>query len=338
MPTLLDAFNSKAFDMLEMTAAVNKQPFVPGRAGSLGIFESRGVTTTQIMIEEQSGTLVLVPKTERGAPPNQNKHAKRVARSLVVPHLPMEDTIMASEIQNVRAFGSTELQGVEEVRNQRLNEMRNKIAATIEYQRIGAIKGVLLDSDGSTTIYNLFTEFGVSQDTVDFVLGTSTTDILGKTVEVAGLIEDELGAAVYDHIHVFAGKTWWAKFIAHAKVTDAYKYFEARGQRYNPNRDDMRYRGFEFGGVVFEQYRGKVGGISFIADSEAYAFPVGVPGLFQTAFAPADFLDTVNTVGLPMYSKAEMMKYERGVNVLVESNPLSICTRPKVLIKLSTSN
>jgi hypothetical protein len=41
-------------------------------------------------------------------------------------------------------------------------EMATKMDATLEHLRIGAIKGQILDADGSALIYDLFTEFGVT--------------------------------------------------------------------------------------------------------------------------------------------------------------------------------
>jgi hypothetical protein len=264
---------------------------------------------------------------------------QRIARSLVVPHLPTEDKVMADEVQNVRAFGSTELQAISDKINLKLATMTRAHDATLEFGRIGAVKGVILDADGTTTIYNLFTEFGLSQTQVDFVLGTTTTEILTKATAVSGAIEDELGAAIYDHVHVFCGKTFWDKFITHPNVKTAYQYYQATGQNMNPLRDDLRYKGFQFAGLVWEEYRGKVGGVSFVADAEAYAFPVGVPGLFQTYFAPADFIETVNTNGLPRYAKQAVdPEFGRWVKLHMQSNPLSINTRPKTSIKLITSN
>lgn len=330
---MIDIFNSDAFRMVSMTDAINRVPYVPGLAGQLGIFRETGITTTSVMVEEQDGNLALVPNTLRGAPPNQNRSGRRRARSLVVPHLPLEDVIMASQVQNVRAFGGTQLQALEQVRDQKLSEMSSKLDATVEYGRIGAIKGVILDADGSTVIYDLFDEFDRTQESVDFVLGTGSTDVKGKILEVKRHIEDGLGANVYTRVHCFCGSEWFDKFTSHQSVRDAWN-------RWNDGaffRQDNR-KGFEYCGVWFEAYRGRVGGVDFVETDEAHFFPVGVPDLFRTYFAPGDFLETANTPGLPRYARSQPMDYNKGLKVLVESNPLSICTRPEVLVKGTTSN
>jgi hypothetical protein len=73
---------------------------------------------------------------------------------------------------------------------------------------------------------------------------------------------------------------------------------------------------------------------TFTDASKAYFFPVGVPGLFRQYNAPADFVETANTVGLPRYAKQAVdQQFARWVMLHVQSNPLPICTRPRVLIK-----
>ncbi|MGH6898755.1 MAG: major capsid protein [Geminicoccaceae bacterium] len=67
---------------------------------------------------------------------------------------------------------------------------------------------------------------------------------------------------------------------------------------------------------------------------KAYFFPVGVPGRFRQYNAPADFVETANTIGLPRYAKQAVdQQFARWVMLHVQSNPLPICTRPRVLIK-----
>lgn len=48
--------------------------------------------------------------------------------------------------------------------------------------------------------------------------------------------------------------------------------------------------------------------------------------------APADFIETVNTMGRPLYSKLSIDKdLQRWVNIHAQSNPLPICMRTGVL-------
>lgn len=96
-------------------------------------------------------------------------------------------------------------------------------------------------------------------------------------------------------------------------------------------RESFARRTFQYGPVMFEEYRGKVGTVNYIADNECRFFPLAVPGLFETTFAPANYIETVNTIGLPVYAKTTPDPKGRWVDIDVQSNPLVYCTRPRVL-------
>jgi hypothetical protein len=75
----------------------------------------------------------------------------------------------------------------------------------------------------------------------------------------------------------------------------------------------------------------------FIAANEGHCFPIGTLGTFTTYFAPADFNETANTLGQPLYAKQEPRKFERGTDLHTQSNPLPMCLRPAVLVKLTNT-
>ncbi len=338
--SILDIFNTDAFSMLSLTHAIEKLPFKPNRIDTMGLFESQGIATTTAVIEERQGTLALLRSKSRGLVGDVAPHQVRVARSFVVPHYPYEDIILAADLQNKRKFGSeSESESVTTAVNDQLQEMKEAHEVTLEYLRIGAIHGKVVDGDGSTELFNLFTEFGIAEPTkVDFLLGTDTTEIGVLLVGIKETIEDALGATPYDHIHCLCSRDWFSAFINHPEVQYAYQYYqEARALR-----EDMR-EGFDYKGVVFEVYHGSIGGTEFIPQNDSSQdtcrfFPVGVRQLFVTVFAPGDFIETVNTVGQPIYAKQEVTEFQRGVKLHVQSNPLPLCTRPGVLVGGYTSD
>jgi len=63
--------------------------------------------------------------------------------------------------------------------------------------------------------------------------------------------------------------------------------------------------------------------------------PEGVANLFITRFSPADYVEAANTIGLPYYAKQELMRMGKGVELEAQSNPITICTRPTAVIKLT---
>ena len=214
----------------------------------------------------------------------------------------------------------------------KLQNMRNKHAITLEYLRMGALKGVILDADGST-LYDLYSEFGITAKTVSFALGTAGTEVLLKVLEVKRHIEDNLKGEFMTGILCLCSQGFYDAFTTHAKVKEAFQYYQRNQQLGNDYRT-----GFTFGGVTFEEYRGQATDASgnvrkFIADDEAHFFPLGTANTFRTFFAPADFNETANTLGLPLYAKQEPRKFGRGTDLHTQSNPLPICLRPEVLVK-----
>ena len=334
MPTM-DVFNDDAFSLRSLTAAILKAPHKPGRIGELGLFSESGITTTTVQVEEKDGQLSLIQASPRGGPGSTIGGEARRLRALNVPHLQRESTIIADSIQGVRAFGTeSDVSTVQAVVNQRLATLRAMHEVTLEHLRVGALKGLILDADGLTTIYNLFTEFAVSQQTQNFDFGDATLKVRAVCTAVLRAMEDELGASTYDRAHAFCSASWFDALIDHPIVTQSFQY-----QQGNVNREDLR-KGFTYGGITFEEYRGKVGTIDFIPDGEAYCFPIGAMTekgpLFQTYFAPADFEETVNTIGLPIYAKqARDPEFQRWVKLHSQSNPLPICLRPRSVIKLT---
>ncbi len=245
-------------------------------------------------------------------------------------HLPQRATIKADEIQNLRAFGSeTELEALQTVVNRRLGKMRRQLDATHEFHRIGAIKGQVLDADGRSVVVDLLTAFGIKQTVIEFELGQAATEIRTKCQLVLDEIEDALGNIPFSGARVLCGRNFWNKLIVLKTVKETYLNTAMAAALRGDTRD-----AFDIGGCTFERYRGRVGNIGYVADDEAHAVPEGVPDLFITRFAPADYVEAVNTTGLPYYAKQELMDFGKGVELEAQSNPIHLCTRPKAIIEL----
>lgn len=335
MPEMLDAFDGDAFDFTTLTASVNNEPFAPGQVGALNIFEEEGIDTTDLAIEERDGSLEIVAETARGGPGETVAKDYERMRKLVVPHWQRDDAVTAEEVQGKRAFGTIDQrETVEDRVVRRAMKHFRDFDVSLEFQRVGALKGIILNKKGQVR-YNLFNEFGVSQpDTVYLDLGNANPAAGALRVacdEIIETIEDNLTGTPYGHIHCLAGRNAYRNLFQHKEVVDSYKNtVEAAFLRQGIPRT------FQFGDITFERYR--TGGMAnFIGDDDLQFFPVGAPGLFITRFAPADYNDTVNTMGLPRYLRVFVMKNNKGYRMEAQSNPISLCLKPKVLIKGSSA-
>lgn len=329
---MLNVFKTDAFSTVSLTDAVLKAPYKPGRIGQLKLFREKGMVNTTAIVEEKSGQLSLISTSPRGGPGSTLGAAKRTARSFIAPHLERESKIMADEVQGIRAFGSEDAtEAVEAMVNDRLAELRAMHEVTLEWHRIGAIQGNILDADGVSTIYNLFTEFGLTQQTQNIVLSSATTDVRGQCTAILRKIETELGAEPVSSYRAFCGANFFDAFISQATVVNSIQYQESQLLR-----SDLR-AGFTFGGITWEEYRGTVSGQPFINADQAFVFPEGT-SIFATYYAPADFLEAVNTLGLPIYAKlVQDDELNRWVKLHTQSNPLALCLRPRAVVKVTKS-
>ena len=323
-------FEDDAFSVSSLTAAINDQEYLPGRISSLGLFREEGISTITVQIEKDGDTLALVPAGERGTSGLVVGATKRTLIPFNTVHLPERFTIKADEIQGIRAFGSrTELQSVQDVVNKRLAKARRQLDATHEFQRMGALNGQILDADGKTSLLDIYKTFGVNRKKLSMGLGNPDTELRVRAGEALDMQEEALGSITSSGSRAFCGKNFWNKLIVHKSVKETY----LNTMQAAALRGDAR-ESFEFGGIVWERYRGKVAGVSFVHDDKALLIPEGVPDLYISSFAPADYMETVNTQGIPYYSKIEPMAFNKGMAGEAQSNPLHICTRPRAQILL----
>ena len=317
------------FSVANLTAAVNKLPAIPGKVGAMGLFDEKGVTSTSVVIDEREGRLVLVPNTSRNDDPAPMKGSKRKRRTFETLHLPLNRPILPSQLQGVAAFGQEDATApVATVINDNLQELKNSIEATREFQRVGALRGKLLDADGEV-ISDLFKEFEVSQKKITVALSNAGTNVRKACLDAKRFSESKLGGVMVTGFRALCGPDWFDALIDHEKVKAAFANYQEAQDRLG---GDMR-SGFTFGGIEFIEYDVTVSGQRFIPADIAQVFPVA-RGVFRMFNAPANYNETVNTIGQPFYSKAEERKLGKGWDVEAQANPLAMCLFPEALVEL----
>ena len=338
--TVADVFQSNLFTSTSLTSAVNEIAYVPTLLMEMNLFEVQGIPTTTAFIERKGDVLALVQSTPRGGPGTNVARNLREAIAFTAAHLQLEDKIYADEIQNVRAFGSgNQLEGVEQVRDQRLLTMSRSLDLTLEYHRLGAIQGLVLDADGTTVLADLYDKFGISAPAdVPMDLSAAWTQDDGGVLQqklnpVLREIDAELGGISPSGYAALAGDDYFDALVTHPERRETYKFQSEAAAL----RDDGR-RVFTYGGVKWINYRGT--GAVKIDDAEARLFPLGVPGLFKQLFSPADTMEAVNTMGRVKYALAvpDPSGKNKFLELEVQSNPITYCERPKVLRKLKAGS
>ena len=154
------------------------------------------------------------------------------------------------------------------------------------------------------------------------MLGTAGTNVQAKCREVLRDIETELKGETMNGVLALVSPGFFDKLIGHAKVEEAYKYFSSTGAQ--PLREDTRRR-FPFAGIVFEEYNATVtlstgATETLVPAGEGIAFPLGTMDTFVTYGAPANLIETVNTMGLPIYARQIARQDGSAIDVKTEAS------------------
>lgn len=332
---MLDIFNSSAFSTRSLTGAITLVPNQFGRLNAMGLFVDRFARNRLIAVERKTNTLTILPTVPWGAPATKGGVSTRELISLSIPHIPVEDLIPAADVQGIRGFGSeSELESVQDLVNEKLVSLAGNLDHTLEYMKWGALNGTVLDGAGATVL-DIETAFNVSRGGATWTLSNTATEIETLVSTMKTYYETQAQGVVYNGIHVFCSTGWWNAFKTHANVKAIYTNYINAGRAMG---EDYRNR-FEAWGVVFEQFPG-TGSImdgstvNFVPANEAIAVPIGTD-IFQTHYAPADFIETVNTMARPRYAKQVIdPEFQRWVKIHAQSNPLCISTRPDLIYRL----
>lgn len=337
MPSM-DVFRGDAFSAISLTGSIDKVGYNPGLLGSIpGLFVPVPVTTTSVFIEERENAPALIQTSERGSAPKQKGGDLRTARSFRTLRLAQGSRIMASQIQNIRAWGSeTELHSVQAEVARRNMLMRNDMELTFENMRLACVtQAKVLDADG-TELYDWADEFEQSiPNEVDFDLDNASPAsgaVRKKCNAVRRSILTNLKGLGGNGVSIAAlcGDAFWDDLTAHPEVEKTFlNTQQAADLRAGFGQAWTR---FNYGDVTWINYRGTDDGTTVSVDTnKAKFFPIGA-GIFQIAWSPGETFDFVNTPGRPIYNMI-IPDDDRNAYVDVEqySYPLPVCTMPAAL-------
>lgn len=328
MPTLLDeAFGAG----VDLTAAINdialpNEPLI----NRLVDFSEAGIESTKGFVEREGEVIQFLPTSARGGVATPHRSGPRAGVEVSTVHIPTRGSAYADEVQNMRSFGKTTSDTPEALRTKKLTEMRKNLEYTLAMHRVGAIKGLVLDADGSTLL-DMFALWGVAQQVVSFALDVSGTNILLKVIDSERKSEDALGGNTPTEFVALASPTFMDSLRGHAD-------YEKRLQFAAPSALMSDFRtAIAIGNTSFVEMRAPAGSPIAIEDNTAYLVPRGVEGLLIARFAPGDYVDSVNQVGVPIYARSEPMPMGKGYTLEAQSNPFHLCTRPRAIVKLTAA-
>ena len=337
----MDIFNSDAFSQRQMLQAFETFDYLPQIVRELGIFTPEPIRGSIAQIETRGNTLSLIQTSPRGAPNDQATVEKRSMIPLDTYRITKEDTIQASELLNIRAFGSeSEVMQVMAEVNRRLTGptgIVREIEYTWEHMMLSAMQGAMVDADDSELI-NFFDTFGVSQaDEIDFDLDNATPAngaLRKKCEQVYRQTRRASGGSFLSSSTIIGlcGDNFWDDLNAHEEVTERRKAMVQGGFADGLSGifgDDNIVR---FGKVAFVHYWGSDDGAVGVGTDKVKFVPLGVPGLFRHIMAPGEAWSHLGQPGQAVYVEVlPDRERERYVRVIASSYPLMLCTRPAML-------
>jgi hypothetical protein len=336
----IDIFNDNAFGLVELSAAIVDMPYVPNFLDTIGLITPQSSRTESVVIERRDTVLHLVPTTPRGAAPVKNTRDPRTERIFKGVRLAKDDTINASEIAGIRAFGKeTEFTQAQDEVMTRMTKIRRDMDLTHEHMRLGLIQGIVLDADG-TVLFDWFDLWGIAQPAeivFDFASAALNSGGLRKYLAanvVRPMMRSSKGAwAPNTQIIALCGDEFYDALISSAEVRETYLGWTAaadlRGAIGQPFRE------FSFGEITWINYRGTDDNSQVaIPSTKVKFFPTNAPDAFMRIDTPGEFFDNINTPGQQYYAMT-IPDRDRNAWVKVEmySYPLYAATRPQMLLR-----
>lgn len=332
---------TNAFEIVDYTQDLVSIPNQWNLVNSLGLFDVEGVSQHSITFETSNGTIGMITDQVRGARSQMNQDETRALRSFAIPHFNLDDAVKPQDIQGKRAFGSTDAAETEAaVIARKMLRIRRSYSALLETSRVYALTTGGIYAPNGTVVGNMYTEFSVTRKEVDFVLGTSTTELTAKIEEGIAHSQDNIlsGESLTGFI-ALCSPQFFAKLIAHATIKEAYKYYSSTQEPLRNRLGTGVQRQFVHGGVTFIEYRGtNPAGAQYIPSGDAYLIPTGTMDTFKTYFSPGNKFDLVNTIGEEVYMWLYRDVKGSEITIETESNMLSMVRRPQCIVRLFSSN
>lgn len=330
-----------AFSAITLTTAIRDLKYTPSLLTSMpGLITKIPVRTAKFAVERMADTQRLIPVTERGAPRSRQTRDRRNIRDFRTLRTAKMDELRAVELADIRAFGSeTELEAVQAELAMRFLKLRRDHELTEENRLLGMIQGNVLDADGSATLYNWFTEFGITPPTelgFNFASRTGVAEYIRANV-IRPIINALQGRATPGmRIVALCGDAFFDALTSNSEVRQSYLNWQAAQEL----RTGLAkaYSTFSYGDVEWINYRSATDSNAVttgIASDKCRFFPIGVPDMFQKIISPNDEdMEFVNTLGQEYYARQvpDPSGYNAFIELSMDAFNAHVCTTPEALL------
>jgi len=334
---IINPFDENGFSPATLTEKVNKMPVKYGMIRNSGIFKIKPVYTKDIVCTYYNGKITLLLSKDPKSKPNIAESGKAIRKAFQTVHIPYQKTIWADDLATKLKLSGNTLRTLMEEMQEVLDLMLGDHAITEEHMLVGALQGVIYDANGSTVIANLFDEFSVTKKTVNFVLGTETTNVSGKCKEVVRHVKKNIGGDTMSGVECLCDSVFFDALTSHATVKEIWLKHEQTINQTMSGADPTQ--SFSFSGITFKEYAAEAShpttgaALPFIGTGKAHFYPVGTSKTAELYYSPARNFSAIGKPGEPMYARQTMDPKEKFIDVDTEQNLFPIWNRPECLVE-----
>lgn len=330
---------TNAFEVVDYTTELALVETKWSLLNDVGLFTPESVSGSTVTFEETNQTLAVMTDQYRGAKPLANSDDTRKIHSYSIPHFPITDAVRPEDLQNKRAYGSADAAETEAaVMARKIARISRAMDDTLELGRFRTLATLSAYAPNGTVVASYASDFGITQLSVNFALGSATTDVIGRVETVIAHIQDNAKGTTVSGVVGYCSPEAFSALISHAKVQASYQYFSAtEGQMIQRNRaggNNMSlFREFFYGGIRFVEVRGSIGGTRLVPANEMIFVPTGTQDVFVSYFSNAMKMDLVNTAGEQRYLWVYADPKGEGKTIEGEFNALHAIRQPALVVK-----
>lgn len=331
------------FEVVDSTRELAILPQTWTLLGDSGLFRDEFLSQNTVTFQETSGSIAIVKDQVRGSKPQTTTNDLRKLHSYSLTHHPLEDALYPDDIAGKSAYNDLNAADTEAAALLRkMNKIRKSFDVTKEVARFQTLVTGAAWAPNGTVVADYYSDFGFTRNVVDFVFGTSTTEITAKCEAVIrGFQDSATDGVIINSVTAYCSPVFFAKLIAHAKVQQAYTYYSAtEGQSILRNRAGGMglYRRFTFANVNFVEVPTVLAGTALIPSGDAYFVAETDDDSFVTFYGPANRFGLVNTIAMPQYMW--QFRDPRGTEITIEAelNMLNCLKRPNFVARGHSSN
>lgn len=305
-----------------------------------GLFQEEMLSTNTVTFEEWNGTLGLIKDQVRGARPFTQSDDLRKIHSYNLTNHPIVDALHPWDVEGKSAYGDLSREEIESAALARkMEKIRKQYDITKEVARFKTLSTGQAWAPNGTIFADFYADFGFTRNTVDFLFGTTTTDIIAKCEEVIANMQDTATeGVVITGVTAYCSAGFFGRLIAHPQVKEAFKYYQSTQEILRQRAGGQGlYRSFSFGGINFVEVRTVLAGEPLVPANTAIFVAEGTDA-FVTYHGPALRFGFTNTIALPQYMWTFRDPRQTEITIECEMNMLNVLRRPNMVAGGISSN